>query len=108
MLPNAALKAVRSATSASPRSWVTGSFCPTSVDAPPCQSRSAASKLSATPPPLARRVAQITVDVRFDPARRPHETPPHAHRPGDDALDVPIKHGPSPGVTGGPVVRRYA
>src|SRR3546814_3100130 len=93
MLPNAALKAVRSATSASPRSWVTGWLCPTSVDAPPCQSRSAASNMSAMLPPLARRAARLLVDVRFGPAQGPHERAHRALRVGDDALDVPVVHG---------------
>ena len=54
MLPNDALNAVRSATSASPRSWVTGWWPPTSVDPSPFHSRSAISRRSAMP----RRLAQ--------------------------------------------------
>ena len=50
MLPNDALKAVRSATSASPRSWVTGWWPPTSVDPSPFHSRSAISNRSAMSP----------------------------------------------------------
>ena len=55
MLPNDALKAVRSATSASPRSWVTGWWPPTSVDPSPFHSRSAISSRSCHRP---RRLAQ--------------------------------------------------
>ena len=48
-LPNEALKAVRSATSASPRSWTTGWWPPTSVEPSPCHMRSASSSRSAIP-----------------------------------------------------------
>ena len=53
MLPNDALKAVRSATSASPRSWVTGWWPPTSVDPSPFHSRSAISKVRSAIAPQA-------------------------------------------------------
>src|SRR3546814_13951395 len=101
MLPNAALKAVRSATSASPRSWVTGWLCPTSVDAPRCQSRSAASNLSAMLPPLPRPAARLLVDVRFSPAQAPPARAHPALGVGGVPLVVPELPGPGPGVAGG-------
>src|SRR3546814_17271477 len=56
--------------------------------------------MSAMLPPLARRAARLFVDVRFGPAQGPHERAHRALRVGADALDVPVAHGPWPGVAG--------